>query len=346
LLLLFRCETAHCLTLKIGDLRLEFDYPLHCVVPALFERAGNQAIAGVGLLIAAFCQVGIVAGPLDPSAPLRKNRFVARFQVGQCFECKFDCQWRNGGQQTRSNGVIQRLCRNRHAVAKRRCVPTSRVAVIARVKTAVAGIASTQTPPARRVAEAKAADDARRVAEAKAAEEARRVAEAKAAEDARHAAEAKAAEEARHAAEAKAAEDARRAAEVKAAEDARRAAEAKAAEDARRVAKASNFRPRERERVMLDLVVTYWIWLISALIAGGPAGYWLIARASAEEARRAAEVKAAEEARGFARILPRAIGRIGLLMSTRVKMLAIGTMSRMKLKLSFCFESWAHRKVD
>src|SRR4029077_2999540 len=127
---------------------LEFDHPLHSVVPALFERAGNQAIAGVGLLIAAFCQVSIVAGPLDPSVPLRRNRGVARFQIGQRFECKFDCQRRNGGQQTRSDGVIQRLCRQRHAVAKRRCVPTSRVAVIARVKTAVTGIACTQTPPA------------------------------------------------------------------------------------------------------------------------------------------------------------------------------------------------------
>src|SRR5262249_13948994 len=81
-------------------------------------------------------------------APLRSNRFVARFQGGQRLKCKFDCQWRNGGQQTRRDGVIQRLCRQRHAVAKRRCVPTSRVAVLAWVKAAVAGIARTQTPPA------------------------------------------------------------------------------------------------------------------------------------------------------------------------------------------------------
>jgi hypothetical protein len=60
---------------------------------------------------------------------------------------------------------------------------------------------------------------------------------------------------------------------------------------------ASNFRSREWERVMLGLIVAYWVWLISALIAGSPAGYWLIARASAEEARRAAEAKAAEGAR-------------------------------------------------
>jgi hypothetical protein len=35
-----------------------------------------------------------------------------------------------------------------------------------------------------------------------------------------------------------------------------------------------DFRPREWERVMLDLLVSYWIWLISALVAGGLAGYW------------------------------------------------------------------------
>src|SRR6202043_502940 len=47
---------------------------------------------------------------------------------------------------------------------------------------------------------------------------------------------------------------------------------------------ASNFSSREWERVMVDLVVTYWIRLISALIAGGPAGL-----KAAEDARRAAE---------------------------------------------------------
>ena len=41
---------------------------------------------------------------------------------------------------------------------------------------------------------------------------------------------------------------------------------------------------------MLDLVVNYWGRLISALVTGGPAGYY-------DEARRAAEAKAAEEAR-------------------------------------------------
>jgi hypothetical protein len=29
------------------------------------------------------------SGPLDPSAPLHRNHFVARFQVGQRFDCKF-----------------------------------------------------------------------------------------------------------------------------------------------------------------------------------------------------------------------------------------------------------------
>jgi flagellar biosynthesis GTPase FlhF len=64
---------------------------------------------------------------------------------------------------------------------------------------------------------------------------------------------------------------------------------------------ASNF--RSRDRIWLDTVVTYWVWLILALIAGGPAGYWLIrlqiarVRGSAEEARRAAEATGSEKAR-------------------------------------------------
>jgi len=57
--------------------------------------------------------------------------------------------------------------------------------------------------------------------------------------------------------------------------------------------------PREWERFMLDLVVNYWGRLISALITGGPAGYWLMARGrgSADDARGATEAKAAEDTR-------------------------------------------------
>jgi hypothetical protein len=69
---------------------------------------------------------------------------------------------------------------------------------------------------------------------------------------------------------------------------------------------ASNFETKEWKQGMLDLVVAYWFWLISALIAGGPAGYRLIrlqiarGRGSANEARRAVQAKAAEEARRVA----------------------------------------------
>jgi hypothetical protein len=68
---------------------------------------------------------------------------------------------------------------------------------------------------------------------------------------------------------------------------------------------ASNFGSKEWKAGMLDLVVAYWVWLISALVAGGPAGYWLIrpqitrGRGS-EEARLALEAKAAEEVRQVA----------------------------------------------
>jgi hypothetical protein len=64
---------------------------------------------------------------------------------------------------------------------------------------------------------------------------------------------------------------------------------------------ASNFGSKEWKEGMLDLVAAYWVWLISALIAGGPVGYWLIrlqvARGrGSEEARLALEATAAEEA--------------------------------------------------
>ena len=60
---------------------------------------------------------------------------------------------------------------------------------------------------------------------------------------------------------------------------------------------------------MLDLVVNYWGRVISALITGGPAGYYFEAHCvaeakAAEEARRAAEAKAAEEARRAAEASP------------------------------------------
>jgi hypothetical protein len=69
---------------------------------------------------------------------------------------------------------------------------------------------------------------------------------------------------------------------------------------------APNFGSRKLEQGMLDLVVAYRVWLISALIALGPAGYWLIrlriarGRGSADEARRAMEARAAEAARWVA----------------------------------------------
>jgi hypothetical protein len=53
------------------------------------------------------------------------QKSLCRFQVGHRFERKCDCQWRNGGQQTRRNGVIQWLCRRRHAVAVMPILPCS-----------------------------------------------------------------------------------------------------------------------------------------------------------------------------------------------------------------------------
>jgi hypothetical protein len=86
------------LTLKVGELYLQFEHPLHSIVPALFECAGNEAVAGIGLLIAAFCQIGLITGTLDPVAPLRGNCFITFFQVVQRFEGELDCHRCYGDQ--------------------------------------------------------------------------------------------------------------------------------------------------------------------------------------------------------------------------------------------------------
>jgi hypothetical protein len=92
-LLLFRREDAHFLTLKVGELYLQFEHPLHSIVPALFECASNEAVVGIGLLIAAFYQIGLITGTLDPAAPLRGNCFITFFQIVQRFEGELDCHW-------------------------------------------------------------------------------------------------------------------------------------------------------------------------------------------------------------------------------------------------------------
>src|SRR5262249_19006970 len=80
-LFLFSRDTAHCLAFEMRQLGLQFKHPLHRVVPAFLERTGDEALGGVSLLITALCQVGFVAGTLDPSVPLRRNYSVTFLQV-------------------------------------------------------------------------------------------------------------------------------------------------------------------------------------------------------------------------------------------------------------------------
>ena len=97
------------LPLEIGELGLQLEQALHCVVPALLERSGNQAVARVDRLIAPFRQVGVVARPLDPPSPLCRDCLISLFQAGQRFERKLDRHRCDGGDQTVGNGVVERL---------------------------------------------------------------------------------------------------------------------------------------------------------------------------------------------------------------------------------------------
>ena len=112
---MLRSDSAECSTLEVGQFGLQFEQPPHRVVPALLERAGNQAVGGIDRLIAPFRQVGIVAGPIDPSTPLSGDCFVALFQTAQRFEREFDRERCDGGHQTLGHGVVDRFGRHTHA---------------------------------------------------------------------------------------------------------------------------------------------------------------------------------------------------------------------------------------
>ena len=106
---MFSRDGTQCLPLEIGQLGLQLEQALHRVVPALFERAGDQAVARVDRLGAPFRQVGVVARPLDPPSPLCSDCIIALFQAGQRFERKLDGQRCDGGDQSLRNGGIERL---------------------------------------------------------------------------------------------------------------------------------------------------------------------------------------------------------------------------------------------
>src|ERR1700746_1544646 len=129
------------------QLGLQFKHPLHRVVPAFLERTGDEAIAGVRFLIAALCQVGFVAGTLDPSVPLRRDYSVTLLQISQRCQREFDRQRRDSSQQTFTNRVIKRVCRQAHPVWLQ-CLAMPPVALIDRVQAAIALIAHCQATPA------------------------------------------------------------------------------------------------------------------------------------------------------------------------------------------------------
>ena len=112
---LFGRDGTQCLSLEVGQLGLQFEQPLHRIVPALLECAGDQAVGGVDRFIAPFRQVDVVAGPLDPPPPLCSDRLIALFHAGQRFERKLDRQRCDGGHQPLGNGIVERFGGHIHA---------------------------------------------------------------------------------------------------------------------------------------------------------------------------------------------------------------------------------------
>ena len=106
--LLLGRDGAHGLSLEGCQLGFEFLQALHGIVPALLERGGDEAIGGIDRLIAPLGEVGLVAGPFDPHAPLRADLVIALFQAGECRECKLDRHRRDGADQPLGNRLVER----------------------------------------------------------------------------------------------------------------------------------------------------------------------------------------------------------------------------------------------
>src|SRR6266853_998984 len=147
--LLFSCDATERLMLEVGQLPLQFEQPLHRVVPSLLERAGDQSVARVDRLITPLGQIDIVAGALDRPTPLCRNGFIAFLKVHQSFERELDRQRCDGSQQALCNGIVKGLGRHGHAAVPRQRFPMLPIALIDGIETTVAGIADTQTPSAR-----------------------------------------------------------------------------------------------------------------------------------------------------------------------------------------------------
>ena len=99
----------HGLSFEGCQLGFELLQALHGIVPVLLEGGCDEAIGRIDGLIAALGEIDLVAGSLDPHAPLRADLVIALFEAGECGERKFDRHWRYGAHQPFGNRLVRPL---------------------------------------------------------------------------------------------------------------------------------------------------------------------------------------------------------------------------------------------
>ena len=127
--------------LKAGKLSFQLQHPLHRIVPAPLKGGGDQPVGGIDGFVAPLGEIGLIARPLDPQAPLCAGGPVALLKARQRLERKLDGHRSNRCEEAPGNGGIERCGRQRHAGMLLQRFAMLPVAMVRGIKAAVACIA-------------------------------------------------------------------------------------------------------------------------------------------------------------------------------------------------------------
>src|SRR5580692_1616980 len=127
--------------LKLGGLLFEFLAVKQRGVPAPFQCGGHQSLRRVDLLIASLGKRGLILGALEPHLPLASDGMVARFQLLESCQSQFELCRLHSLENFPSDSGIKQVTTEAHAAFAGQTVAVQRVALIAGIETAVAGIA-------------------------------------------------------------------------------------------------------------------------------------------------------------------------------------------------------------